>query len=792
MSQHNPADCDYLAVVSEWSSFGERGGLVGNAYPLFNLTRGQAVAQPLDEFPNAGAVFLPSRGSLNTWDFVILRPRRNDRYRNQSERDCFYIPLRHPELIAQPDQLAEVAVILNHPAFDPSSPVRALLNPRHSVTPVFFVRRGLSFIGPCLRDVTHLSPMEDVQRIDWRPVGDEGVVYEFTTDDLTKRGVRLVEYSHPNKSLNRVLATPFALAVGPVRKLAPGKPLDALTDAALIDWYVQRCPEVDVTPQLLAALKAGFRGRPTDDPDLLQNRLRKIERQMATHAAFQEMRDRFARAYVESEEGQERVRELLEQAVARRGLEIQAEVDGRHRALAEKRVELDRQFAEAEREHRERLQVLARERDAAQRQVDGLREAAGQLQASLSDDAARLAARLSEQLPLLAALTASRPAPAAPASPVEPPRPARPAPEFRPIAPTAAIRPVQDEAKLVDELHADLARQGLHFARDFVANVYVCLKADALNLVIGPPGYGKSMMITALARSLGHGDAFLRIAVQRSWSEDRYLLGFYDNFHGRYDPGVSGLVPRMLQAEADWDQGRTGIYIVLLDEFNLAAPEYYFSQLLQVLPSDEPARGVVLYDDGQANGDGFPTRVALHPNLRFWGTINYDETTERLSPRLLDRTGMIFLGEADVRPAGEEPRPPMRGVAASDPFAKFLRQAEECPDERWGLIAPVIDLLRSNDPALGPRLELSPRVRRAIKRYLANSVDVLPDRAAVDFAVQQRILPVIRGRGDEFFARMTRLAQLLSEANLSRSAAHVAEAMRMSEQHFGEIDFLSY
>ena len=36
------------------------------------------------------------------------------------------------------------------------------------------------------------------------------------------------------------------------------------------------------------------------------------------------------------------------------------------------------------------------------------------------------------------------------------------------------------------------------------------------------------------------------------------------------------------------------------------------------------------------------TSCGLNPNVSFWGTINYDETTERLSPRLLDRTGMIF------------------------------------------------------------------------------------------------------------------------------------------------------
>ena len=84
------------------------------------------------------------------------------------------------------------------------------------------------------------------------------------------------------------------------------------------------------------------------------------------------------------------------------------------------------------------------------------------------------------------------------------------------------------------------------------------------------------------------------------------------------------------------------------------------------------------------------------------------------------------------------------------------------------------------------------RVRKALKRYLANTVGVLSVKAAADYAVQQRILPVVRGRGDEFLARMRRLGQLLAEASLSRSAMHVEEALRRAEQQFGELDLFSY
>ena len=93
---------------------------------------------------------------------------------------------------------------------------------------------------------------------------------------------------------------------------------------------------------------------------------------------------------------------------------------------------------------------------------------------------------------------------------------------------------------------------------------------------------------------------------------------------------------------------------------------------------------------------------------------------------------------------------------------------------------------------LGPKLELSPRVQNAIRRYLANSNGVLDPKTAVDFVVQQRILPVLRGRGDEFIARIRRLAELLGKLSLNRSARHVDDTLKRSESLFGEVDFLSY
>jgi hypothetical protein len=80
----------------------------------------------------------------------------------------------------------------------------------------------------------------------------------------------------------------------------------------------------------------------------------------------------------------------------------------------------------------------------------------------------------------------------------------------------------------------------------------------------------------------------------------------------------------------------------------------------------------------------------------------------------------------------------------------------------------------------------------AIKRYLANSKGLLPPERAADFAFEQRVLPVLRGRGPKFAARARAMAEKLTERGLDRSAAHVQESLALAELNFGDVDFLAY
>ena len=793
MAKFDPAQHEYLALVSEWQG---SGGAVGNAYPLYCITAGQVVTDPVEIFPNSGAIFLMSRAGLRTWDFVVMKPGQNTKYSDPNKKfECYYIPQYRPTVLTQPMQLESIATVLDHSGFDVGGN-RQILSPRCNVTPLFFVRKQQTYFGPLIREATQLSQMtDDLQRIDWRPARDDAVVFEFTRDELEKQGVKVAIYQHPEQ-INRVVNAPIELLVGKLRLVTSGRSRDALAEESLIEWYLHRCTEGQLPRDSLKTVQAAFKGRVGDDPLIQDARLKRVERLIAAHSGFQDERERFAKQYLDSPAGAKRLQDAIEQTVAQRAAHLQIEVDGREKELAGRRDDLGRQLEQAELDHRHQLEEFKAGQEAKRVEFENLQTGLGELREQLAGEIEQIAGKMREQIPLLAAFAAIRPNGGGGHGTVSVTAGRAQAPsrvwEFPPIAPERPVQAIGTEKQLVNALHLDLARQGLYFDRDFVANIYICLKAEPLNLIIGPPGFGKSSLVSALARALGHGPALLKIAVRRSWAEDRHLLGAFDSFHGRYDPGSTGLVPRMLQAAEDWKTSRKGVYLVLLDEFNLAAPEYYFSQLLQALPGDDAARAISLYDPATTGGDGFPSGVALAPSLRFWGTINYDETTERLSPRVLDRTGMVFLQETDVRKALERDTPPMPAVSAADLFGKFAKDADACPADSWELVSPAIDLLRSTEAEYGPRIELSPRVQQGLRRYLANAAGVFEPKLAADFAVQQRILPVLRGRGVGFLARMRRLQESLFEKGLTRSAQHVERALAQAEQQFGEVDFLAY
>lgn len=147
------------------------------------------------------------------------------------------------------------------------------------------------------------------------------------------------------------------------------------------------------------------------------------------------------------------------------------------------------------------------------------------------------------------------------------------------------------------------------------------------------------------------GRNWLFVPVRPDWRDGKSLLGYYNPLTNTYH--WTPFLRFVLQAVHSYRRRDGLAWFVILDEMNLARVEYYFGDLLSILESGrdeegwsrEPLR--FTYPD-DAEGDRPPREIFLPPNLYILGTINVDETTHTLSPKVLDRAFTLELNEADL------------------------------------------------------------------------------------------------------------------------------------------------
>ena len=118
--------------------------------------------------------------------------------------------------------------------------------------------------------------------------------------------------------------------------------------------------------------------------------------------------------------------------------------------------------------------------------------------------------------------------------------------------------------------------------------------------VLGSSGTGKSSLPRLYAEALA-GDEYddglrryLHVGVSPSWLDMRDLLGHTNALDRCFQPAESGLYQQLVCAQEEEKQRGTDsrLYLVCLDEMNLAQVEHYFSGFLQALERPDGRREV--------------------------------------------------------------------------------------------------------------------------------------------------------------------------------------------------------
>ena len=304
------------------------------------------------------------------------------------------------------------------------------------------------------------------------------------------------------------------------------------------------------------------------------------------------------------------------------------------------------------------------------------------------------------------------------------------------------------EQSILESLEYHCQKEKMRFSKQDRINFHISMKMDSLVILSGMSGIGKSSLAELYAKAIGA--EFLNVPVSPSWNDDSDLLGYYDTMHHVYCPDENQFVSTLVAAMNNPEK----MYVICLDEMNLARVEHYFSKFLSLLEKKE--RRLRLYDSGMeektVNSDLYPSEITIGDNIRFLGTVNMDETTYHFSDKVLDRSNIIQLHvENYARPFDKTFYGEWNSSAwTSSEYNSYVNNTGKQNDVLRNCLWELHQLFIEN----GLNSGVGPRVVVKMEEYLANipnefGEELLGFGEAVDIQVAQRILTKVRGREEQ-------------------------------------------
>lgn len=227
---------------------------------------------------------------------------------------------------------------------------------------------------------------------------------------------------------------------------------------------------------------------------------------------------------------------------------------------------------------------------------------------------------------------------------------------------------IDDETLRLDYLQEYLFKEyGLIYSINTIHRFYNMLKTGEMIILCGPPGTGKTSLVNYFGKAIGAETRI--IPVQTSWNDNQDILGFYNPIEKFYfsTPFLDSLVEAKRNPEK--------LYLICLDEMNLARVEYYFSEFLSAMEMEKPMINLYskfIYEDLRKKAEDIINkyssiedigdrdkavldcynRISMYPaefyipeNVRFIGTLNADESTVELSPKVIDRSFILEISD---------------------------------------------------------------------------------------------------------------------------------------------------
>jgi len=348
------------------------------------------------------------------------------------------------------------------------------------------------------------------------------------------------------------------------------------------------------------------------------------------------------------------------------------------------------------------------------------------------------------------------------------------------------------------QLQQDGLQVSKNIANSFLVSLLSGFYSGGLVLLNGSVGVGKTSIVKHSAKILG--GSYEIIPVRPAWIEPADLLGFFDPISEIFRP--TSFLTALKKAEEDSEK----LHLICLDELNLAKIENYASDLLSKLEysrdlpktenndsdslselessreSDESSKkGLLLFADEietelfdemrflreQKDLDSkqkvrlnrlqmfLPkqrSRQSIPQNMVLLGTLNSDETTYDLSPKVIDRSFTITYPLADFNEISKQERDlhdsfdtfsiPKLREALNKEYVKNYDNLTNKKSNEWNKIQHWQKDYFSEESPLGIPLGYRTMKEYAVFYSVANRLGFSPQEAFSHF-VFAKILPRI-------------------------------------------------
>ena len=186
------------------------------------------------------------------------------------------------------------------------------------------------------------------------------------------------------------------------------------------------------------------------------------------------------------------------------------------------------------------------------------------------------------------------------------------------------------------------SRLGLFYDINLIRSFVASFGSNRLIILQGISGTGKTSLAYAFGKYVSNPSIIA--AVQPSWRDRTELFGYFNEFTKKFNE------TELLRAmyEASYNEN---VYIVILDEMNIARVEYYFAEMLSIL--EMPRREEWIVDIVPSSWSTDPKHIVngqltIPPNMWYIGTANNDDSTFAITDKVYDRAMPINIDTKGV------------------------------------------------------------------------------------------------------------------------------------------------